>query len=457
MAFDRDSHRALVALGIVLALLALALWQVGRVRPPTHFRLATGPEGAQSNRMAQRYAGAAGERGYSVEVVPTRGSVQIIELLQQGEAEAGFLDNTSALQRDLTGIAALTAVYPEPLWIFYPDEADDQEPFDSLSDLHGRISIGEVNSGGNELARLLFQLSEVGPEQAQLIALPDDVAAGQLLSGDLDAVIIAGGIDSDPVIQLLTSPDVELLDLRQIEALKIVAPFLGSVTLPEGVIRLKENRPDEDKRLLATQAVLAVREDLHADLQRLLLTVAEQEHERHRWFEAPGEFPTQDNVAIDLSPTAVQFYQGAPSYLERYLPFWIASPLERFYLLILPLMVLLYPLVRNTPSVYGRVMRRRIYRYYSTVREVELGIQDYTIAELDEQIARLTRMGAQLAQTIHVPTGYLERYYSLRLHIRLVLDDLRDRKQELLSQPPSSRDDGEGSQQSSIVQEPDPN
>jgi uncharacterized protein len=434
MSLNRESRTSWLIVAIGLALLALSIWQIGRVRPPGSFRIVTGPEGSQSHRMAQSFVEPVAERGFRLEIVPTRGSGQVAEAMQQSEAEAGFLENTFSLQNDLTGIQALTAVYPEPLWIFYPAEADEEETYDALSDLTGRISIGEANSGSNEIARLLFQLSEVGPDQISLVSLPDDVAAEQLLSGELDAVLIAGGINSDPVLQLLTSPEIDILNLRRIDALTILAPFLDSVVVPAGIVRLSQDRPDEDKNLLSTQAVLVTREDLHPDLQRLLLTVAELEHQPHRWFEATDQYPTTDNILLDISPVALEFYQGSVTYLERYLPFWIASPLERFYLLILPVLLLLYPVVRSSPSLYSGVMRRRINRWYKIVRDVELGLEDYSMEQVDEQITRLTQMNAQLARTINVPTGYMERYYNLRLHIRLVLDELRDRRTELLDE-----------------------
>lgn len=429
---NRDNRIAWIAATAVLVLLALALWQVNRLRPPSSFRMATGPENTQSHRTGLRYAEAVSQRGFRMDVIPGRGPLDVIGMLQGGEAEAGIIDNTSSLQHDLSGIEALVAIYPEPLWIFYRDELDDDAAYDALSDLSGRISIGEIDSGSNELARLLFELSEVDAEQIDLVALPDDIAASQLLSGNLNAAIMSGGINSDPVLQLLTSPDIELLNLRRIRALEILVPFLSPVLMPEGVVRLSANLPDEDKNMMATKAVLATRADLHPDLQRLLIKVAEQEHEPHRWFENPGEYPATDGVMMDLSPVAMEYHEGGPSYLERYLPFWIASPIERFYLLVLPMLVLLYPLMRGSPSVYRGVMYRRINRWYAIVHEAEIGLPGYTLEEVDTQIARLSELSTRLSQSFSVPKGYMERYYSLRLHIRLVLDELRERRHELL-------------------------
>ena len=67
------------------------------------------------------------------------------------------------------------------------------------------------------------------------------------------------------------------------------------------------------------------------------------------------------------------------------------------------------------------------------MREIKLGIPDYSAAEADEQIGELADLNNQLARSLYVPTGYMERYYDLRLYIRLVLDELKEHRVELLA------------------------
>ena len=126
-----------------------------------------------------------------------------------------------------------------------------------------------------------------------------------------------------------------------------------------------------------------------------------------------------------MSETTERFLTEGRTPLQRYLPFWIASPLERFYLLALPALLLIYPLVRNTPTAYGAFMRRRVFIWYKRIREIEVGIDSYSMAELDEHIAELDALQHELTETIRVSTGYMQIFYDLRVHIKLVLDRLQ--------------------------------
>jgi len=139
-------------------------------------------------------------------------------------------------------------------------------------------------------------------------------------------------------------------------------------------------------------------------------------------------FPSLENLTAPASKVTLQYISQGQTFLQRYLPFWIASPLERFYLLALPILLLLYPLLRNTPTAYGFFMRRRVYIWYTRIRQIELAIEQYSVAELAAHIERLESLEQQLAESFNVPSGYLQLFYDLRIHIRLVIDRLRQRK-----------------------------
>ncbi len=64
---------------------------------------------------------------------------------------------------------------------------------------------------------------------------------------------------------------------------------------------------------------------------------------------------------------------------------------------------------------------------------MELGLSGYSIAELEQQIVELETLQQELTDTLHVPTGYLQSFYNLRVHMRLVIDRLSERKRQLLA------------------------
>lgn len=129
--------------------------------------------------------------------------------------------------------------------------------------------------------------------------------------------------------------------------------FLNSLKLPEGIVDLQANVPVRLVRLLAPSENLVVHPDLHPAID--LLLSANEVHSDGGWFEAPGDFPMARLLAYPLNNEAQRFYLHGPPFLQRYLPFWAASLVDR-------LKVLLLPLIKVMPPIYTWRMRARVYR-----------------------------------------------------------------------------------------------
>lgn len=124
--------------------------------------------------------------------------------------------------------------------------------------------------------------------------------------------------------------------------------------------------------------------------------------------------------------------EGA-TFLQRYLPFWIASPLERFYLILLPIALLIFPIISRTPAAYAWTIRRRFYSWYKRLRETELHLKGYSVEELQKNINEYATVHREINELLNVPTAYVDGVYNLRFHIELVLAQLRERLAELQS------------------------
>jgi len=109
-----------------------------------------------------------------------------------------------------------------------------------------------------------------------------------------------------------------------------------------------------------------------------------------------------------------------PSPLYRFLPYWVVAQINSFALLLLPVLVLLFPLFRVVPGLYDWRMRARVYRHY-----VDLcAIDDRAMVETDP--SELARLGRRLDAieadmvTVSLPLSYREYAYTMRMHIELV-------------------------------------
>lgn len=244
---------------LVIGLAALAIFGIVSflvgVRPPQEITIATGRQGGAYYRFAEQYQQRFAEEGFTLNIRETAGAIETIQLLESGEVDAGFVQNTaigSTLDSPLTTLAAL---YYEALWIFYRDELAIEPG--RISDLVGlRINIGEPGSAGNLAISGLLAMNGISEETTSISTLPDGEAAEQLKAGDLDVVLTFLGATSPLVSDLLTTPGIALAPIRRAAAYAARYKNLAKVTLPEGVIDFDADVPPADTPMLASRATL---------------------------------------------------------------------------------------------------------------------------------------------------------------------------------------------------------
>ena len=199
-------------------------------------------------------------------------------------------------------------------------------------------------------------------------------------------------------------------------------PYLDEVVLYRGVVDMAEILPKDDVMLIAPAAQLVVREDLHPAIQSLLIEAALNDHAGGSLLADPGRFPTPQLSDIAISDEAKRYYENGPSFLRRIFPYSVANFLERTWVLAIPLITLLIPLVRAAPPIYRWRIRRKIYVWYKDLRELETaGRNAETLEERMEVRARLADLQAE-AGKVEVPVSYTDDLYRLRAHIRFVAE-----------------------------------
>jgi hypothetical protein len=224
--------------------------------------------------------------------------------------------------------------------------------------------------------------------------------------------------ESELVDGLLRDRALQPFDFARAEAYTRRYRFLNSVRLPEGAIDLAANIPDQSVRLLAPAANLVSHPELHPAVIDLLLQAASEVHRDGGWFEATDEFPQPGLLAFPLNKEAARYYKHGPPFLQRFLPFWAASLVDRLKVMLLPLLVLLFPLFKVMPPFYTWRMRARVYRWYDELEEAEERLaagerdRDWVFGELD-------RIEQEVRQ-VKVPLSFTDQLYHLRQHIDLV-------------------------------------
>jgi TRAP transporter TAXI family solute receptor len=425
-----ESYWAFILLGLLaLAILIVGLYLLGK-RPPKEFTIATGREGGAYYTFAQIYRQRLAEEGYTLNIRETAGGAETIELLESGAVDAGFVQNTLLGSTPESGLSTLAAIYYEPLWIFYRDDLGAQPA--SITDLAGlRINIGEPGSATNQTLGGLLALNGIDSQNATLTEMPFGEAAERLKAGELDVVMMFAGARSAQINDLADAPGIRIMPIERAAAYTSRYKNLSEVVLPEGVIDLANDVPPEDTPLLAAQATLVAGPSLHPDLARLLLIVAADIHQQGGIFEAPNQFPSATFVGIPMNADAARYLENGPTFLENYLPLWLASRVERLLFLVLPALLILYPILRALPSASSQLIQGRIKLQYRRLFEIERGFLHYDIAQLDAAIAELESWQAELTEKVNVPVTYLDDLYNFRMHIEYALNRLKTRRTEL--------------------------
>lgn len=414
---------AFALLGAAALILGAAV-AVLRTMPPSTITMATGAEGGTYHEVGKFYRNILAQSGVELRLVTTDGAVDNLALLRDPKSDVSIalVQGGNARAGDADLVESLGTLFYEPLWLFYRREL---HPLD-IDSLHGRrVSIGPQGSGTHALALDLLKRNGADRHATELLALGTQATEEKLLSGEIDAAMMIVSWDSPVVQRLLADERIELASFRHADAYMALFPYLSKVILPAGVADLAKKRPPDDIVLVAPKASLIVRKDYYTAVQYLLLNTAVQIHSGPAIFQRAGQFPAAEAIDIPLSDEAQQFYKSGRPFLNNLLPYWMAALFGRLLFLLIPVVGVLYPLMRFMPAVYDWGMRRKIARIYGELRflEAEMETQgaQFDRGQATEQLDRLERQANQLK----MPVAYASMLYLLRHHIALVRDRLK--------------------------------
>jgi hypothetical protein len=89
-------------------------------------------------------------------------------------------------------------------------------------------------------------------------------------------------------------------------------------------------------------------------------------------------------------------------------------------LLLIPLLTLLYPLIKGAGPLYRWIVNRRIYPWYTVLRTLERALDAARSPEERAEIRRqLDELEANVAE-VKVPTRFTGELFELRRHVAIV-------------------------------------
>jgi len=414
----------LLILGAIVLLAALG-WALVIVLKPAIQRtivITTGADNGIYRGFADRYAPLLKREGITLDIRSSSGSNENYQRLNNpdSEYEVGFIQSGTTNPSDTDHLQTIAAVSYEPIWVFYRGDTD----INRLAQLRGkRIAIGVPGSGLLTVSRVLLTHSGINSDNTTLLEMDATKAYQGLENGQLDAAFFIGRPDA-PMQQTLLNSDLKLMSFAQADALVQKFPSLSKITFPRASTSIVKDLPQTDVTLLAATALLVSKDTLHPALAYLLLEAANSVHGSEDYFTPHGTFPNLNSAEFPISDESVRYFKSGRPFLQRYLPFWLASFIERRLLILLPFMALLLGLLQALPRMVEARMKNRLVVWYREIKSLEDEIWENrqpTAAQVAQWRDEIEEIDAHASQ-IRIPQRYFQDVYALKQAIRVVRD-----------------------------------
>jgi TRAP-type uncharacterized transport system substrate-binding protein len=404
--------RAFVAVVCVIAVVWLALWYFIPA-PPTQITIAAGIKNGAFSAIAERYRVRLAREHVklNVRIVADAGPTHV-KLLEDPKSgiNAAFLFGGTADAKKLPNVLSLGRISYAPLWIFYRDA----ETINRLTEFKGkRISIPV--GGAAFMERILAAHGVTAANTTFSVKLgPAGIKA--LKDGEADVAVLPPQSVHSPIMQpVWADHELRLMNVAQAETLSRLFPNLSHLVLPQGAVDLEKNIPPMDVNLIATTNVVVVRKNLHPELVYLLANTMQEEHSGATIFNRAGEFPTQTDPEYPMTEEAVDYYKNGPSFLQRYLPFWMINYAKRVAAIVVAAVAIVIPLFTFTPKLYAWLLNLRLARLYRRLRLVNARLKGELTAE---QVTALQNDLDHIDRAANIlPMRHSDLFFALLMHI----------------------------------------
>ncbi|MGH8742653.1 MAG: TAXI family TRAP transporter solute-binding subunit, partial [Burkholderiales bacterium] len=316
-------------------------------------------------------------------------------------------------------LVSLGSVFYVPLAIFYRSA----EPLERLSQLKGRrIAIGPEGSGTRFLALTLLKANGIEPNgPTKLLDLSGEAAAQAVLKHEADAAFLTGDSATGASMrELLHARGIRIFDFVQGDGYVRRFRYLNKLELPPGSFDLGKNLPAKPLTMVAPTVELIARNNLHPALSDMLIDAAREVHGHASLLQKAGEFPAPLEHDFRISDDAARYYKSGKGFLYRYLPFWAASLLDRAFVVLVPIIVLLIPGLRLVPTLYGWRIKTRIFRRYGELMALERAALAQTTPEQRKELLKRLEEFENRVITTKMPGSFADQLYVLRTHINFV-------------------------------------
>ena len=295
----------------VLTLVVLLFWLSGREEQ--NITIGAGPVGSEGFMLLSAIADVINEmdRGFTVSVFETGGTMENMDLLELGQLDMGTAQADAVLPEEALGVAIL---YSDA----YHLVVNVGSGIEHVAELRGhRIGIPPTDSAQN--ASFWLMAEHYGLGDADITALPMSAEASNfaMAQRQVDAVFRVRAPGNRRIRTLIGDKTMALVPVDQAEALSLKQPALTAGNIPRGSYRGYPTLPSEELPTVVLSRLLVASSDLPPPLVYEFTRIV---------FEARSEIVAHAPLAGFIAPimadgsSQVATHPGARQYFDREKP-----------------------------------------------------------------------------------------------------------------------------------------
>lgn len=423
----RYNPYALLALLVLLIVFIFGVLWTLIPAPPKSIAIATGFQDGLYYRFGERMQSSLKKEGVELQVRKTGGTLDNLALLADPKSgvDLAMIQGGVADVSQYPHLVSIAGMFYEPVWVFYREASFRGAPdgLTLLTQLKGkRVSIGNLGSGTNSIAKLLLDTSSIKSTDLEVQELTPQEGAAKLATGSLDAVFVVAAAEAPLLRSFINLPGVQLMNFVQADAYTRALPFLTKVDVARGLLSIESDQPRLSRQMIAATATLVSRETISPAIVSLLLENAQDVLKSYFRLQKPKEFPSINGLDFPLQMDSEIYLKDGPSFLHRHLPFWTAVWVGRFARVAIPILAILIPLIAYIPALRDLSLRIRLSRIYAELKVLERAAADPSARDKCSQtlIDIQTRVNAMKVSSLES-----KELYDLKGHVNMVRERLK--------------------------------
>lgn len=317
-----------LSVGLITATIGSIIWQ----NRPRTIKLAAGNTTGESYILSQALAKVVKENypRYTIEVIETAGTVESLQLLQEGKA------NFAAAQADVPSgnrARSVAVLYTDFAQLLVPQESTIR----SFSELKGkRIAI---QPKGGQFSTFMEIAKHYGYQEGNFIFLGKDQKSANeaYIRRNAEAAFFVRALGNPAVTEIIGMS--KMLPIDQAKALQTKYPAFEAGVIPEGVYQGSPPIPSQDIPTIAVQRTLLTDKD--TDMQTVQIITSVLNERRQELAKAiPKEFASVRALVTSIDRpsatggTGIPIHPGAIAYYERDKPSFIQENADYVALII---------------------------------------------------------------------------------------------------------------------------